>query len=48
MGGKSFFEPAEYNIVALQLVAGVLAFRGIVLDPAVGAVLMSLSTRSVL
>jgi Cu2+-exporting ATPase len=35
---------AGYNIVALPLAAGVLAPLGIVLSPAVGAVLMSLST----
>ena len=35
---------AGYNIVALPLAAGVLAPRGIVLHPAVGAVLMSAST----
>ena len=35
---------AGYNIVALPLAAGVLAWRGIVLNPAVGAILMSLST----
>jgi Cu2+-exporting ATPase len=33
-----------YNIVAIPLAAGVLASRGIVLSPAVGAVLMSAST----
>jgi P-type Cu2+ transporter len=33
-----------YNIVAIPLAAGVLASNGIVLSPAVGAVLMSLST----
>ncbi|MDX1377837.1 MAG: heavy metal translocating P-type ATPase, partial [Anaerolineales bacterium] len=33
-----------YNIVALPLAAGVLAFAGILLSPAFGAVLMSLST----
>jgi len=33
-----------YNIVALPLAAGVLAGEGILLSPAVGAVLMSLST----
>jgi len=33
-----------YNILAIPLAAGVLASRGIVLSPAVGAVLMSLST----
>ncbi len=35
---------AGYNIVAIPLAAGVLAHWGIILDPAVGAILMSLST----
>jgi ATPase, P-type (transporting), HAD superfamily, subfamily IC len=35
---------AGYNIVAIPLAMGVLAPFGITLDPAVGAVLMSLST----
>ena len=35
---------AGYNIVALPLAAGMFAFSGIVLSPAVGALLMSLST----
>jgi P-type Cu2+ transporter len=35
---------AGYNIVALPLAAGVLAPWGILLSPAVGALLMSLST----
>ena len=35
---------AGYNIVALPLAAGVLSGIGIILSPAVGAVLMSLST----
>ncbi len=35
---------AGYNIVALPLAAGVLAWAGIILSPAVGAVLMSVST----
>ena len=35
---------AGYNIVAIPLAAGVLATRGVVLSPAAGAVLMSLST----
>ena len=35
---------AGYNIVAIPLAGGVLAPIGIVLSPAVGAVLMSLST----
>jgi Cu2+-exporting ATPase len=33
-----------YNVVALPLAAGVLASVGFVLSPAVGALLMSLST----
>ncbi|MCI1892991.1 MAG: HAD-IC family P-type ATPase, partial [Schleiferilactobacillus harbinensis] len=35
---------AGYNILAIPLAAGILAFAGIILDPAVGAILMSLST----
>jgi Cu2+-exporting ATPase len=35
---------AGYNVVAIPLAAGVLASKGIVLSPAAGAVLMSLST----
>jgi Cu2+-exporting ATPase len=35
---------AGYNIVAIPLAAGVLAWAGIILVPAVGAVLMSVST----
>ena len=35
---------AGYNVIAIPLAAGVLASRGIVLSPAVGAVLMSAST----
>ncbi|MBX6331325.1 MAG: HAD-IC family P-type ATPase, partial [Gemmatimonadaceae bacterium] len=35
---------AGYNVVAIPLAAGLLAPKGIVLSPAVGAVLMSLST----
>ena len=35
---------AGYNIVAIPLAAGILAGQGILLSPAVGAVLMSLST----
>jgi len=35
---------AGYNVVAIPLAAGVLATRGVVLSPALGAVLMSLST----
>jgi Cu2+-exporting ATPase len=33
-----------YNVIALPLAAGVLAPFGILLSPAVGALLMSLST----
>jgi len=33
-----------YNVIAIPLAAGVLARYGILLSPAVGAVLMSLST----
>jgi Cu2+-exporting ATPase len=35
---------AGYNVIAIPLAAGVLAWAGIVMPPAVGAVLMSLST----
>jgi Cu2+-exporting ATPase len=35
---------AGYNVVAIPLAAGVLASRGLVLSPAIGAVLMSVST----
>jgi Cu2+-exporting ATPase len=35
---------AGYNVVAIPLAAGVLASRGVVLSPAIGAVLMSAST----
>jgi Cu2+-exporting ATPase len=35
---------AGYNIIAIPLAAGVLASRGFVLSPAIGAVLMSAST----
>ncbi|HMN33867.1 MAG TPA: heavy metal translocating P-type ATPase [Chiayiivirga sp.] len=35
---------AGYNIIAIPLAAGALAWAGILLDPAVGAILMSAST----
>jgi P-type Cu2+ transporter len=35
---------AGYNIIAIPLAAGVLAAWGVILSPAVGAVLMSMST----
>jgi Cu2+-exporting ATPase len=41
---QNLFWAAGYNIVALPLAAGVLAPFGILLSPAVGALLMSLST----
>jgi Cu2+-exporting ATPase len=41
---QNLFWATAYNIVALPLAAGVLASRGIVLQPAVAAIFMSLST----
>lgn len=41
---QNFWWAAGYNIVAVPLAAGVLAGVGIILSPALGAVLMSLST----
>ena len=41
---QNLWYAAGYNIVAIPLAAGVFAWAGIVLSPAVGAVLMSLST----
>ena len=41
---QNLWYAAGYNIVAIPLAAGVLASQGILLSPAVGAVLMSLST----
>ncbi|WP_192947466.1 heavy metal translocating P-type ATPase [Staphylococcus cohnii] len=35
---------AGYNIVAVPLASGILAFIGLILSPAIGAILMSLST----
>jgi Cu2+-exporting ATPase len=35
---------AGYNVIAIPLAAGVLAWAGITLDPAIGAILMSAST----
>lgn len=35
---------AGYNIIAIPLAAGVLSFIGIILDPAVGAAVMAMST----
>lgn len=36
--------PAGYNVVAIPLAAGALAPIGVVLPPAIGAILMSVST----
>ena len=41
---QNLFWAAGYNIVALPLAAGILSFRGILLEPAIAAVFMSLST----
>jgi Cu2+-exporting ATPase len=41
---QNLFWATGYNLVAVPLAAGVLAFAGIVLPPALGAVLMSAST----
>ena len=41
---QNLFWAAGYNIVAVPMAAGVLAPLGIILSPAIGAVLMSLST----
>lgn len=41
---QNLWYAAGYNIIAIPLAAGVLASWGIILSPAVGAVLMSLST----
>ncbi|MBI5072178.1 heavy metal translocating P-type ATPase, partial [Candidatus Falkowbacteria bacterium] len=41
---QNLFWATGYNVFALPLAAGVLAFKGVLLQPAVAAVLMSLST----
>ena len=41
---QNLFWATGYNVVALPLAAGVLATKGIILQPALAALFMSLST----
>ena len=40
---QNLFWATAYNIIALPIAAGALAFKGIILQPAVAAIFMSLS-----
>lgn len=44
---QNIFWATGYNVSALLIAAGVLAFNGIIIQPAVAAVFMSLSTAIV-
>jgi len=41
---QNLFWATGYNAVAIPLAAGVLSFAGVILNPAVGALIMSVST----
>ena len=41
---QNLFWASGYNVVALPLAAGALAFKGILLEPSLAAVFMSAST----
>lgn len=41
---QNLFWATGYNIIALPLAAGALVSRGIILEPAASAILMSVST----